>query len=558
MTKIETRTSIAENGGNETDKTLVAADAEVAGAGVDTGTGPPVRTRKPLSFYLAFVGVNIGIFVFCLDSTTLAVAIPAIARDLDATTLQAFWASIAYSLCVAVTQPLYTSLSDVFGRKPPYYLAFLLFAVGSLLFALAQDITTLIVSRVLQGLGGAGLDVIGEILVSDMTTLQERSLYLGIVALPIAIGSTLGPSLGALFSSKVSWRWIGWINLPLLGVAFPLLFFCLRLRPIDTPFRLNIKRLDWGGVGLSVAGITVFAIPLSWAGSLYPWASWQTILPLLVGVALLVAFAVYEGFPATPIVPYRLFRSRTATMTLLGGFMHGAVLFVLLQYLPLFYQCVELQTVIESAVSLLPTSILSIFFAAVVPIAVGFLGTGYCWSLRGFWALMTLGAGLLALLDTDSPRSMSIGIPVIWGAGVGALLRIVQLPIQASVPCVDDTGLAIGLLMTCRCLGGLVGLALSSTIFSSVFASSIAAIAELPASMTILRNPNAAVSFIPVLRTLGLSREALEPVLQAYLAALRAIFYAMTAFGGLGLVTAVFTEELVLDKHERGRQHFEG
>src|SRR6266702_4717227 len=99
-----------------------------------------------------------------------------IAEQLNGTALESFWANISYMLCVVITQPLYTTISDTFGRKPPLYFAFLLFAVGSLAFALAQNMTTVIAGRVLQGLGGGGLDLLGEIIVADITTLQERSL----------------------------------------------------------------------------------------------------------------------------------------------------------------------------------------------------------------------------------------------------------------------------------------------------------------------------------------------------------------------------------------------
>jgi MFS family permease len=171
---------------------------------------------------------------------------------------------------VVITQPLCTTFSDVFGRKPSLYVAFLLFTAGSLIFALAQNLRTIIAGRVLQGLGGGGLDLLSEVIVADITTLQERSLYLGLMAIPIAIRSIPGPALGAVFSSFVSWRWIGGINLPLLGVAFLLVFFFLRLRPLDTSFKANMKRIDWGGISLSLSGITAFILPLSWASALYP------------------------------------------------------------------------------------------------------------------------------------------------------------------------------------------------------------------------------------------------------------------------------------------------
>lgn len=107
-----------------------------------------------------------------------------------------------------VTQPIYTSVSDVVGRKPPLYAAFVLFAVGSVVFAVAQSMAIVILGRVLQGLGGSGLDVLNEVIVADITTLKERPLYIGLLSISMAVGSILGPVLGAVFSEYVDWRWI--------------------------------------------------------------------------------------------------------------------------------------------------------------------------------------------------------------------------------------------------------------------------------------------------------------------------------------------------------------
>ncbi|KAI2465868.1 MFS general substrate transporter [Annulohypoxylon bovei var. microspora] len=513
--------------------------------------------KRSLGFYLSFLAINILVFLYSLDATTLAVAIPAIASELHGTTLESFWAGIAYFLGLVVSQPLYASISDVIGRKPPLYVGFLLFTAGSLTFSLARNMTAVIAGRVIQGLGGGGLDVLGEIIVSDMTTLKERPLYLGIMAIPIALGSILGPTVGALFSDFVTWRWIGWINLPLIGISFPLLVIFLRLRQLESSLDTKLKRLDWGGMLMFAVGCTVFVLPISWADSLYPWNSYQTILPLLLGFAVLVGFAVYEAKPEAPVVPHRIFHSRTAVVTLCGAFVHGMTLYTLLQYLPLFYQAVMLNTRIVSAVSLLPTSVASIVGAIASVIAIGKAGVGYKPRICLTWALVTLGTGLFILLNPSSSSGMRYGIPIIWGSGIGALLRLLHIPMQASVPSVDDTGHAIALLLTVRCLGGLVGLAIGSTVFSSVFESVIATVGELPDSLATLRDAHNAVAFIPMLRTLDLPADVLAPVLQTYLASMRAVFYVMIGFSGLGLVTSLFTEELSLQRTDRGRQAFE-
>jgi MFS family permease len=136
--------------------------------------------------------------------------------------------------------------------------------------------------------------------------LEERSKYLGLMAIPSAVGNIMGPFVGALFSPYISWRWIGWINLPLLDVGAMLLVFSLKLRamPLGATLTSNLNRLDWVGMPLVIVGITAFCVPVSWAGSLFPWASWQTLVPLVLGVALLVVFSWYESKQAAPLLPH--------------------------------------------------------------------------------------------------------------------------------------------------------------------------------------------------------------------------------------------------------------
>ncbi|KAI9151269.1 Major facilitator superfamily transporter [Paramyrothecium foliicola] len=518
--------------------------------------------KKPLLFYLTFVGIQIIVFVYSLDATIMAVALPAITQQLSGSTLQSFWASIVYLLAVAVTQPLYSTISDSFGRKYPLFVAFVLFVIGSIIFATSQNMVAVIVGRVLQGLGGGGINVLGEIIVTDMTTLRERPLYLGVMAIPTAAGSVLGPIVGGLFSNFVTWRWIGWVNLPLLGVAFPLIFLCLRLRALEISMSERFKSLDWIGMALFAAGCSIFVMTLSWADSLYPWTSWRTLFPFTLGAVLLAAFAFYEGRPfaaAVPVMPHHIFRSRTASLTLFGGFIHGFILFPLLLYMPLFYQAISLESQIESAVTLLPASVTSVFAAVASAVIIGIVGKGFRWALWIAWALTAIGSGVLILLDQSSDSNMRRGLPIIWAAGVGGLLRINQLPIQASLKSVDDTAIAVSLLLSFRVFGGIVGLAVGSAIFNSVFTHHIPAMQNIPAAagLNLPRSTEEAIGFIPAIRTLPLSTEELGTIQEAYLAALRTIFYVMTAIGGSGFLSSLFIEELSFQKDDRGRQQFE-
>ena len=460
-----------------------------------------------------------------------------------------------------MTQLQWTAFSHVFGRKIPLLLSMTLFAAGSLTFALAHNMRTLIAGRVLQGIGGGGIDVLAEIILADITTLEERSLWLGLMGIPNAVGNIMGPVIGALFTTYVSWRWLGWLNLPILGVSFPLIIAYLRMKAVDpdTSKLTKLARMDWIGILSSSAGILAFALPLSWAGSLYPWSSWKTILPLTLGLVIIAAFVWYESRPKYPIVPLRLFKSRTASSTLAGAFVHGVLLTAILQYLPLLYQSVELQSVIASAVSILPASVVSVVAAVGAMGLVSLAGGWYTWVIRGSWVMLTVGTGILALLDPGSGRSERQGYPVLYGMGI-ALLRLLLLPIQASVKDVDDTGLATSLLLFLRFNGSLVGLAIASTVFSTTFSRNLRPIdQDLPEPLSQLSDSNQAIAFIVQLRQLQnqIDPIVLAEVLRVYLHSFRTVFYIMTGISGLGLLSSLFTRELSLKNKESGAQAFE-
>lgn len=455
---------------------------------------------------------------------------------------------------VLITQPLYAAVSAVVGRKAPLYFATALFFVGSLVFGLARSMSQVIAGRVLQGLGGSGLDVLSEIIVTDTTTIGDRSLYLGLMALPTAVGTVLGPPLGGLFSTFVTWRWIGFFNLPILGLSLLLELFFLRLTPDKALLQKRPEHLDWFGMVMFALGTTLFALPISWAGTLYAWGSWPTILLLSIGTIILGIFALYERRPKHPIMPARLFHSRTATMTFIGAFFHGATLFPLLQWLPLLYQAVGLDSVLQSAITLIPACVASVVFAVAGVALVGVLGKGYRWCISLAWCLTTAGSGLLVLLDEHSSIALRNGVPVLWGAGVGLLLRLLFLPNQASVLRVDDTGLAIGTLLTFRLFGGLLGIATCSSIFSGLYRNSIATIDGLPDYALPLKDPNQAIRLIHTLRTLKLPGNLLSAIQAAYLAPIRVIFYVMIGVGVLGLTSSLFLQDLDLKCTDNGER----
>ena len=447
-------------------------------------------------------------------------------------------------------------MSDVLGRKIPLYAAFILFFVGSVLFGVAKTMPVFIVGRILQGLGGGGLDVLSEIILADITSLKERPLYLGLYALPMAGGGVCGPIIGAAFSEFVDWRWIGWINLPIVVVGIVLAFFFLHLRPVDASFGSKLRRLDWIGISLFTIGGTMFALPLSWAGGMYPWSSWRTILPLIIGAIILAVFGIYESKPAEPMLPYRIFRNRTAVVTLVGSAAHGAVLYSIMSYTPLFFQAVMLETPFRSAVSVLPTSACVVGFSIIGVVTVEIVRR-YRWGVIVNSLLMTLGVGLWALWRNSSSKALLYGVQVIAAIGVGTLFTILTIPMTASVQNVNDMGIAAGILVSFRLFGALIGLSICSTVFDNVFEQRIASIGTLPPSVEILKDVREAIGFIPALRSTDLEPMVLKQVVEAYRVSMMAVFLTLAGIGAVGFFASLFTRELTIEREELGRQQFE-
>ncbi|KAI1206361.1 MFS general substrate transporter [Annulohypoxylon truncatum] len=514
------------------------------------------KTMKPFSFYASLLCLALLALIVAWDTTALAVAIPVIAEQLHATTLEAFFASIAFTLAVAVSQPLYLSISDAVGRKVPLYVAMVLFTVGSILFAVARSITVLIVGRLIQGLGGGGLDILQEIIIVDMTSLKERPAYLAVMALPIALGSIMGPIIGALLCQFVTWRWLGWINLPFVGPAIPLALMFMHLRPIDLDLKTKFRRLDWRGMFMFTVGAICVSLPVSWADTLYPWSSWKTILPLVVGIIAFITFGFYEARPAQPMLPYRLFKNRTAVVSIIGGSIHGLLLFSLLLYLPLFFQAVYLQTPLESAISILPACVVTVAFSVFAPVCVEFTRR-YTLLLHTGWVTLTLFIGLWCIVDQTSSKAVKDTFLVFIGIGLGTVFQTIPFPLQASVEEADDSGRLVGLLVITRFLGGVLGLAIGSSVFNSGFAHQIAAFGPLPIQVSQLSDPRQAIGFIPMLRTLSLDTETMSRLTEAYRIPFRTVWIVLASISGVGLVTSLLTKQLNLEKEDLGRQRFD-
>ncbi|WP_228984503.1 MFS transporter, partial [Streptomyces sp. DH12] len=213
----------------------------------------------------------------------------------------------------------------------------------------AQDMPQLIGFRALQGLGGGGLIVLSMAIVGDLVPPRERGRYQGLFGAVFGATSVLGPLLGGLFTQHLSWRWVFYVNVPVGIVALVVIATVLHI-----PRRSTKHVIDYLGTLLIASVATCLVLVASLGGTTWPWASPQTIGLAVLGAVLIVAFVAVERRAAEPVLPLKLFRVRTFTLSAVISFIVGFAMFGALTYLPTFLQVVHGISPTLSGVHMLP------------------------------------------------------------------------------------------------------------------------------------------------------------------------------------------------------------
>jgi len=190
------------------------------------------------------LAVMLSTGLVAIDSTILATAVPAVVSDLGGFTSFPWLFSI-YLLAQAISVPVYSKLADLYGRKPLMLLGVGLFVLGSLLCGVAWSMSTLIVFRLVQGLGAGAIAPVGMTILGDIYTLQERATVQGYQASVWAMAALIGPTLGGVFSDTIGWRWIFFVNLPLGAAAATVLW-----RRFEESVERRKHRIDYLGSAL--------------------------------------------------------------------------------------------------------------------------------------------------------------------------------------------------------------------------------------------------------------------------------------------------------------------
>jgi len=407
--------------------------------------------------------VVLGTIMAILDSTIVAVALSRLGSDLHSPLSTIQWVTTAYLLALAVVIPVSGWAVHRFGAKPIYMTSLAVFVLGSALCGVAWSAGALIMFRVLQGLGGGMIQPVGQTLMARSAGPEKMGRVMAVIGIPTMLGPILGPVLGGLIISNVSWRWIFFVNLPVGLVAM-----AAAARFLPRPAADKGHRFDLAGFLSLSPGLALLVYGLSKVSGSTGFASWSVLTPLLAGLTLIAAFVVRSSKSPEPLIDLGLFRRRSFSVASTNIFLTGAVLYGAMFLLPLYYEIVRGMSPWQAGLMMAPQGI----GAALVMRKAGQLS-----DQRGPRTMVPLGMAIMALgtlAFAFSGASTSLWLLgaalVVRGAGLGlAMMPVVAASYQGLSH--DELPRATAATSIIRQVGGSIGVALFSVVLSSSLAS---------------------------------------------------------------------------------------
>ncbi|EKG22267.1 Tetracycline resistance protein TetB/drug resistance transporter [Macrophomina phaseolina MS6] len=492
-----------------------------------------------------------AVFLAAMDITIITTALPTISAHFKSGAGYT-WIGSSFNLAAAASTPIWGKISDIFGRKPVLLVANIVFFIGSLIAALAVSIGMLIAGRVVQGIGGGGLIILVNIVISDLFSMRSRGQYFGIIGMVWALASALGPVIGGALTQKVSWRWCFYINLPLDGLAFAIILFFLDVHTPRTPILAGLQAIDWLGSLTVIGGTVMLLLGLEFGGVIHPWSSPIVICLIVFGLVTIAVFLLIEWKLATyPIMPLRLFTNRSNLAALAACFLHGYVFIAATYYLPLYYQAVRGAGPILSGVYLLAFAFSLSVTSACTGIVIKKTGAYLPCILFGF-AVMTLGYGLYTDIDAHSSWAKIILYQIVAGIGVGPNFQSPLIALQAHVH-PRDIATATATFGFTRNLATAASVVIGGVVFQNEMHKRRGALAAVlgPDLAAQLAGGSAGANTGIVDALQGAQREAAR---EAYADSLAKMWIMYVCFAGAGLLVSLLIRRKVLAKsHQEQR-----
>ncbi|KAM7196185.1 Major facilitator superfamily domain containing protein [Rhypophila sp. PSN 637] len=516
-----------------------------------------------IRLWTIILGLGVTLLLTALENTVVTVAMPNMISELNIGE-DYIWITNAFFVCSAAIQPLLGQLCNVFGRCWIMLGSVAVFTLGSGICGGANGGAMLIAGRAIQGLGSGGITLLNDIIVSDLVPLRYRGNYIGVILSIYGVGTTLGPFISGSIVATTTWRWIFYLNLPIGGASFVILFLFLQVNYQNhVTFWEKIRRIDFLGNAVLVASTVSVLYALANAGTSYSWGDWHILVPLFIGFLGFALFVFTQSsvvcpFSAPePVIPFRLFKHRTSVIVSINTFINSALTFWGVFFLPVFFQAVLLFGPQHAEVALLPISLVAIPGSAFAAVAISRWGRYKPVHVSGF-AVFMLGLGLFSLQNPETTTAQWASYPCVCALGAGVLLNS-QLPaFQSAVP-ESDQAAASAAWGFIRSIGWVWGVAIPASIFNSRVAELVVAgelVTDVSASMMLIGG--GAYGSASAAQVQQYPPEVQTGIRLVYTEALRLVFLVAIAFAGVGFLLSLFEDEIVLRKRlqtEFGLKH---
>ncbi|OLN86224.1 putative HC-toxin efflux carrier TOXA 13 [Colletotrichum chlorophyti] len=421
-----------------------------------------------LKLGLILTSVLMCTFLAQLDRLIIVTAIPRISDHFHSVN-DIGWYGSSYLLLQCSSQLLYGKMYTFFSVKWTFLTALFLFELGSAVCGSAPSSIAFIIGRAIAGLGAAGIQSGTIVAIVHSVPLHKRSTYQGLFGAIFGVTSVVGPLLGGALTTKATWRWCFYINLPLGGLAAVAVYLLLKVADQESaklPLKQKLAQLDLLGTMAIVPGMVCLVIALQWGGSTYAWRSARIIVLLVLAGLLFVGFILVQTFlPKTATIPPRIVKQRSIISGSFSTICNGAHLMIFAYYLPVWFQGIQGASAIESGIRFLPT---------MLSMVVGSVSSGILIRRVGYYTpflivgvcFMAIGSGLLYTLQVDSSSPKWIGYQIIYGLGGGLGIQAPNLAAQTTLP-KQDVPMGISLLLFCQLLGGAIFVPVGQNVLSN-------------------------------------------------------------------------------------------